>query len=193
MAAPALRRKGVILVLVVMMVTSNLSMTTNTNLSRKTVCAFTLSDSTGPEFLLIGARFADLVPSNDPVNVTLGLSVVVRDPDGIDTVVGRYKNRSESIWKRVIMDLYGDAGNNTYLYFAKPLNFTLDKGHRLELWDVKYYANDTLGNWNYSELGSISYYLLPSRYQPDYSIVIVGAIGIVIIVAGALYMKRRSV
>jgi hypothetical protein len=69
-------------------------MTSNTILSRKTDRTFVLSDSTGPEFLHIGARFADLVPSNDPVNVTLGLSVVVRDPDGIDTVIGRYKNRN---------------------------------------------------------------------------------------------------
>jgi hypothetical protein len=176
-----------------MIVTSNQSMTSNTILSRKTDRTFVLSDSTGPEFLHIGARFADLVPSNDPVNVTLGLSVVVRDPDGIDTVIGRYKNRSESIWKRVIMDLYGDVGNNTYVYFAEPLNFTLDIEHRLGLWDVKYYANDTLGNWNYSELGSISYWFMGPKPQPDYSIIIVGAIGIVMIVGGALYMKRRAV
>jgi hypothetical protein len=70
---------------------------------------------------------------------------------------------------------------------------TLDIEHRLGLWDVKYYANDTLGNWNYSELGSISYWFMGSKPQPDYSIVIVGAIGIVIIVAGILYMKRRSI
>jgi hypothetical protein len=39
---------------------------------------------------------------------------------------------------------------------------------------------------------SISKYLLPSRYQPDYSLVIVGAIGIVIIVVGVVYKKRRA-
>jgi hypothetical protein len=117
----------------------------------------------------------------------------VRDPDGIDTVIGSYKNRSESIWKNVTMEVYGDIGNNTFLYSAKPLNFTLDNEHRLEVWYVKYYANDTLGNWNVSELVSISKYLLPSGSQPDYSIVIVVAIGIVIIMAGVVYMKRRSV
>jgi hypothetical protein len=175
-----------------MMVTSTQSLTSNATLSRGTDYPFTLSDTTGPEFLDVGNRSGDYFPSTDPVNATLDLLVLVRDPDGIDTVIGSYKNRSESIWKNVTMEVYGDLGNNTVLYSAKPLNFTLDKEHRLEVWYVKYYANDTLGNWNVSELVSISKYLLPSRYQPDYSLVIVGAIGIVIIVVGVVYKKRRA-
>jgi hypothetical protein len=176
-----------------MMVTSNQSMTSKTVLSRRTDCAFVLSDSTGPEFLDVGDAFADSIPSADPLNMTLRFSVLVRDPDGIDTVIGSYKNRSESIWKNVTMDIYSDRGNNTYRYFTEPLNFTLDIEHTLAVWDLKFYANDTLGNWNYSELGSTSYNMFAIEYQPDYSIVIVGAMGIVIIVAGVVYMKRRSV
>ena len=188
-----MRRKGVILVLVVIMVTSNQSLTFNSTFSRKNDFAFALSDSTGPEFLDVGNRSGDFYPSTDPVNATLGLSVLVRDPDGIDTVIGSYKNRSESIWKNVTMEVYSDVGNNTYLYFAEPLNFTLDNEHRGAEWDLKFYANDSLGNWNYSELGSISYWLILFGYQPDYSIAIVVAIGIVIVVVGVVYMKRRSV
>jgi hypothetical protein len=175
-----------------MIITSNQPVISHTSSPRRTDCTFALSDSTGPEFLDVGNDFADYYPSTEPVNVILRFSVLVRDPDGIDMVIGSYKNRSEPIWKNVTMGIYSDRGNNTYRYFAEPLNFTLDNENRGAEWDLKFYANDTLGNWNVSALGSISYWLVPFGYQPDYSLVIVGAIGIVIIVVGVVYKKRRT-
>ena len=91
------------------------------------------------------------------------------------------------------MDLYNELGDYTHCYFAEPINFTLDLDHRIVVWDVKYYANDTLGNWNASGQESYSYNMVPPFYQPDYSIVIACTMGLLIIVAGVVFMKRRLV
>ena len=95
--------------------------------------------------------------SSVPVEITLGLSVVVRDEDGIDTVIGSYEKDNDTIWTNTTMSVSAELTEQRYSYSARPLNFTLDADNRLMVWDLVYYASDTLGNWNKSAQGSISY------------------------------------
>ena len=115
---------------------------------------------TPPQFDEVGHMFYDSAPSSVPLEFTLGLSVVVRDEDGIDTVIGSYKKDNDTIWTNTTMSFYAELPEQRHLYSAEPLNFTLDADNRLMLWDVVYYASDTLGNWNKSAQGSISYWFL---------------------------------
>ena len=143
--------------------------------------------STPPQFDEVGHRFCDSVPSSVPLEFTLDLSVVVRDEDGIDTVIGSYKKDNDTIWTNTTMSFYAELVEQRYLYSARPLNFTLDADNRLMLWDVVYYASDTLGNWNKSEQGSISYWFLTAdeAFSPitiAQGVAIVGIIVVVIVV-----------
>ena len=65
--------------------------------------AFLLGDLEGPVFQFEMPEFADLVPGTGAVNLSLNLAVSVSDPDGVDTVIGSYKNRSESTWRNVTL------------------------------------------------------------------------------------------
>jgi len=134
--------------------------------------------STPPQFDEVGKRFADLVPSSVPVEITLDLYVIVRDEDGIDTVIGSYKKDNDTIWTNVTMSFYAELREQRYLYSARPLNFTLDADNRLMVWDVVYHSSDTLGNWNKSEQGSISYWFLTAD---DYSTPITAVTGVAIV------------
>ncbi len=136
---------------------------------------FTQSNgSTPPQFDEVGHMFADLIPSSVPVELTLRLSVVVRDEDGIDTVIGSYKQDNDTIWTNITMSVYAELSEQRYLYSARPLNFTLDADNRHMVWDVVYYASDTLGNWNKSEQGSISYCFFPAQDDSTPIIVVIG-------------------
>ena len=102
--------------------------------------------STPPQFDEVGKVLADLVPSSVSVEITLDLSVVVRDEDGIDTVIGSCKKDNDTIWTNVTMSFSAELREQRYLHSARPLNFTLDADKGLMTWDVVYYASDPLGN-----------------------------------------------
>jgi hypothetical protein len=125
----------------------------NFEFSRKRV--HTLTESEGPTFTFEMPNFADLTPGTGPVNLSLTLAVTVTDPDGVDTVLGSYSNRSESIWRNVT--LHHDLTSVTSdFYKGHACNFTLDDEHSGVIWDIKFYANDTLGHWNVSETTFLS-------------------------------------
>ena len=149
--------------------------------------------STPPQFDEVGKRFADLVPSSIPVEITLHLSVVVRDEDGIDTVIGSYKKDNDTIWTNVTMSFSAELREQRYRYSAEPLNFTLDADNRNIVWDLLYYASDTLGNWNKSEQGSISYcfFTADETYTPATVVTGVAIVGIVVVVV-IVVIKKRS-
>jgi len=112
--------------------------------------AFLLGDLEGPVFQFEMPEFADLVPGTGAVNLSLNLAVSVSDPDGVDTVIGGYKNRSESTWRNVTLHHDPDAYWPD-LYLGHATNYTLDE-HGWVIWDIRFYANDSLGNWNASDI-----------------------------------------
>ena len=136
--------------------------------------------------------FYDSVPSSVPLEFTLGLSVVVRDEDGIDAVIGSYKKDNDTIWANVTMSFYAELIEQRYLYSAEPLNFTLDADNRVMVWDLLYYASDTLGNWNKSEQGSISYCFFPADDDSTPATVVTGVaiVGVVVVVVIVVIKKR---
>ncbi len=108
--------------------------------------AFLPSDLEGPAFQFAMPEFADLVPSTGVMNLSLNLAVRVSDPDGVDTVIGGYKNSSESTWRNVTLHHDSDA-----YWLGHATNYTLDE-YGWVIWDIRFYANDSLGNWNASAI-----------------------------------------
>jgi hypothetical protein len=149
-------------------------------------------ESDGPVFELWMPNFVDLVPGTGSINLTLELAVVVTDTNGIDTVIGSYKNQSESVWKNVTLALNQSYPIPDY-YAGHARYFTLDDEHSGIVWDVKFYANDSLGNWNTSNTTFVSIWrpnLAPAQSELglmflmwwfSISIVITSLIGLVII------------
>ncbi len=143
---------------------------------------------TPPQFDEVGHMFFDWVPSSVPVESSLGLLVVVRDEDGIDTVIGSYKKDNDTIWTNVTMSVSAELREQRYSYSARPLDFTLDTDNRLMVWVVVYYASDTLGNRNKSAQGSISYCFFPADDDSTPIAVVIGvaivSLIVVIVVIG---------
>ncbi len=108
--------------------------------------AFLPCDLEGPAFQFAMPEFADLVPSTGVMNLSLNLAVRVSDPDGVDTVIGGYKNSSESTWRNVTLHHDSDA-----YWLGHATNYTLDE-YGWVIWDIRFYANDSLGNWNASAI-----------------------------------------
>ncbi len=147
--------------------------------------------SSPPQFYEVGHEFADLLPSSVPVEIPLDLYVVVRDEDGIDTVIGSYKKDNDTIWTNATMSVSSELTEQRYSYSARPLNFTLDADNRLMVWDVVYYASDTLGNWNKSAQGSIAYWFLTADDDSTPITVVTGvAIAGIIVVVIVVIRKR---
>jgi hypothetical protein len=108
--------------------------------------------SSGPSFDLTRMPgFADLIPGAEPVTLTLELRVGVTDPDGVSTVIGSYKNNSSNTWTNVSMNQDATASNQD-VYVARPFNYTMSEPSFVVVWDIKFYANDTLDNWNMSKM-----------------------------------------
>ena len=158
-----------------------------------------LANSEGPTFTFMMPNFADLIPGTEPVDVSLDLTVKVTDPDGVDTVIGSYSNRSESIWKNVTLhkDLISGISNS---YKGHACDYTLNKEHYGVIWDIKFYANDTLGNWNVSETTFLSVFRpnLPppseSTYQENlliFQIMVIVAIFAMGIVATWVVFQKK--
>ncbi len=118
--------------------------------------SFQVCESSGPFFdLTLMPEFADLVPSIEPVNLTLELRVGVTDPEGLSLVIGSYKNNSNSEWTNVSMS-YDAISSDPDDYVAWPLNYTMSEPSFLVIWDIKFYANDSLNNWNTSSIHQMS-------------------------------------
>lgn len=146
--------------------------------------------TSGPSFDLTSMPgFADLVPGSEPVTLTLELRVRVTDPDGVSVVIGSYKNESSSEWTNVTM-LEDLSLGNPDDYVAKPLNYTMVGTNWVVIWDVIFYANDSLGNWNTSDLHKMS--VCRQGYSPIPSITVVAlAAALIAIITSLLYMIRR--
>jgi len=118
--------------------------------------SFQVYQSSGPSFdLTFMPGFADLVPGAEPVTLTLELRVGVTDPDGVSTVIGSYKNNSSSTWTNVSM--YQDTTTSfPDDYVAWPLNYTVNEPHFVVIWDIEFYANDSLNTWSMSNVHRLS-------------------------------------
>ncbi|MHA1908714.1 MAG: hypothetical protein ACW98Y_15550 [Candidatus Thorarchaeota archaeon] len=154
---------------------------------------YLLSDDQGPEFKDLGNFYADFLTNDtNEARIHLHLFVTVRDSDGIDTVIGSYKDINGTIWRNVTLTLYGTLNDDWMYYVGDGENVTLNLEKRIKIWNVKYYANDTLGNWNVSDVMRNSYYLMAWQEPPPNPLFVIGSIiGIVGICAVALLVWRK--
>ncbi len=154
------------------------------------------SDDEGPEFKDLTDHFRDLLPdSENSANTQLQLFAVIRDSDGIDTVIGSYKDINGTTWTNVTLTLSKVFDDGWRSYAGDGENVTLTPEMRLKIWNVKYYANDSLGNWNVSDVVKSSYYLLVWQEPPPNLLFVIGSVvGIIgiCVVALVVWRKRRT-
>jgi hypothetical protein len=174
-------------------ITTLLLVSASSNPSISDIKKYIPSDDQGPEFRDIGNSFHDLLPNEtNQANVQLRLSVSLRDFDGVDTVIGSFKDINGTVWSNVTLGLYGTQNDNWLYYTGRGENVTLGPEMRLKVWNVKYYANDSLGNWNVSEVGKSSYYLFTNpEPSPIPVFVTMGALGILGMSILLLIMWRK--
>lgn len=157
---------------------------------------FVLSDDQGPEFRNLGNFYADFLGNDtNEVLARLHLIVSVHDADGIDTVIGSYKDINGTTWSNVTLPLTKIYDDGWRSYSGRGENVTLTSEMRLKIWNVKYYANDSLGNWNVTDVQRYSYYLFVWQEPPPNPLFVIGSvIGIVgiCIVTVVVWRKRRN-
>ena len=160
-----------------------------------TYSTFHVCQSSGPSFdLTLMPGFGDLVPGTEPVNLTLELRVGVTDPDGVSSVIGSYKNNSSSEWNNITMKQDTSTGDPDD-FVAWPINYTMNEPSFVVIWDIKFYANDSLDNWNISNVHQISICRQGSTYTTtDFPIapliMAAGLMGIIVPLLFAIYRKR---
>lgn len=117
-----------------------------------------ISDTNGPEFdVPFGNLSIDFHPESGPVNISLMLRVEVTAPSGVDTVIGSYRLDDENEWHNKTLS-YTPREGYPDLYSAFVMNRTLCSGDWGGKWYFKFYANDTLGNWNNSSVWFESFF-----------------------------------
>jgi len=148
---------------------------------------YILSSSDGPTFSYYGDFYVDWVTS--PV-VSVFLEVTVKDADGVQTVIGSISNISGLEWHNVTMSASGTIQDRYYGGYNVSVP---EDGHTYEF-HVKYYASDTLGNWNTSN--TTHYYISRSdMWRVPNTIVtglgILGSTSVVVVVL-IVVLRRRN-
>ncbi len=129
--------------------------TQQSNSKSTNVERFIISDDSGPVFDLTRLPdFVDLIPGSEPVIFSFELRVGVSDPDNVDTVIGSYSNNSEN-WVNITLN-YDESTSYPDDYAAHALNYTILGGYSVTIWNMRFFANDSLGNWNVSQIKTVS-------------------------------------
>jgi hypothetical protein len=145
---------------------------------------FVPSSGEGPTFSDYGDFYVDWVTS--PV-VSVFLGVTVKDADGVQTVIGSISNISELEWHNVTMSVSGTIEDRYYGGYNVSVP---EDGHTYEF-HVKYYASDTLGNWNTSN--TTHYYISRSDMWrvPNTIVTGLGILGFTSAVVVLIVILRR--
>lgn len=165
--------------------------------------------SEGPVFVDVEGIIVDTTIRTEPTPFVfvLHLWVLVWDPNGIDTALGSYKDNSDSIWTNVTMTYVDTETINdsqyspVYYYQVNATTFSLDPNHSGKVWNVKFYARDTIGIWAVSRTVNYSYcawYDLRNSTSTSTSEgmpvnLLAGGVlaGAVVLVLSVAYLRRR--
>ena len=142
-----------------------------------------LLNGPGPTFSNYGDSYAD---GFDPETI-ITFTVTVEDPDGVETVIASYRNRTEDQWSNITMqDLDGNSTRSryeAYLHVEVP-----EPG--VYVWDIQYVANDTLGYSSVSDIIQHSYgWNWPDPDPTPVIVLAIGGVGTLVVVIGVV-MKR---
>ena len=157
------------------------------------ITPFTLSDEKGPEFRDVTDVFIDAIPESDINHFTLELYVLVFDVDGISTVIGSYREQNETEWNNSTLTLNHVFETDWQSYIGNATDFTLSREYPTRVWEVRYYACDSMGNWNSTDIVQYSYNLLPPQNNPIGSIAVYGVLFLIIMasIVGIAYWKKH--
>ena len=186
---------SILIIVVLVSLLSNVGGTAAYN-QLSTYSTFHVCQSSGPSFdLTLMPGFGDLVPGTEPVNLTLELRVGVTDPDGVSAVIGSYKNNSSSEWNNITMSRDASTSDPDD-FVAWPINYTMNEPSFVVIWDIKFYANDSLDNWNISSLHQISICRQGSTYTTtDFPIapliMAAGFVAIIVLILFVIYRRRE--
>ncbi len=171
--------------------------------------AFACSNSEGPIFVDLSGLIVDTTADTRPLpwSFVLELSVWIGDSNGMNLTIGSYKDNADPTWTNVTMTYMGTwAVNNSkytevYSYYANATTFVLDPDHRLKVWNVEYYAQDSLGRWSISDTVNYSYCALyrtqsstPTSTSEGMPVnLLAGGVlaGAVVLVLSVAYLRRR--
>jgi len=147
-------------------------------------CSFALSSDNGPTFSVYGDFYGDFVGSSGAVV----LGVTVMDEDGVDTVIGSISNVTEAVWHNVTLVESSTVPDDYYGSYHVDLP---GAGHTY-VSHVKYYANDTLGNWNTS---NVTHQYLTNQdlwgFQRTLLLILEFSVGASVIAAVLVVVRRR--
>ncbi len=107
-----------------------------------------LSNGQGPIFLSYVDSYADGFSPETIITFT------VEDPDGVETVIASYRNRTEDQWSNITMQDMDE--NSTRSRYAAYLHIEVPEPG-VYIWDIRYVANDTLGYSSVSDVIQHSY------------------------------------
>ncbi|MFQ5831303.1 MAG: hypothetical protein ACE5H4_01195 [Candidatus Thorarchaeota archaeon] len=134
-----------------------------------------LSNGQGPTFSDYRDSYAD---GFDPETIITFL-VTVEDPDGLETVIASYRNRTEGLWSNITMQDVDE--NSTRSRYRAYLHVEVPEPG-VYVWDIRYVANDTLGHSGVSDV--VQHYYTWDWPAPDPTPVLV----LVVIGVGTLIM-----
>jgi len=165
--------------------------------------SLTPADTGGPIFVDLANWAWDTILITEPVELhpTLQLFVWISDEVAVDLAIGCFKKSNETQWSNVTMTLlgYSQLDPHIHRFGANATEFTLSPSHPLEAWNIKYYAHDSLGRWNVSDVTNGSTNALydldtisTTTVPPDPIVLTVTAIMIVLIIAAIIIARRKG-
>ena len=149
------------------------------------VCSNQVSSSEGPTFSDYGDFYADFL--NESASVWF--HVTVNDSDGVDLVIGSTKEVSELLWHNVTLIASESDPNRYYGYYPVIL-----PSPGSLVFEVKYFAADSLDNWNVSDTvhHSLNNIGMSSPELDPISEVTVSAIAVTAVVLIIVLFRNKS-
>lgn len=155
----------------------------------------TVSDEEGPVFSSWN------VPHGGMNNGTIvGVSAVVRDQDGIDTVLFYSLSPWIGAWDCRVMEYQSTHSSGVQVYHLTYRVYVLDTGASVT-YVFRFEANDTLGNWGVTENLTVNVHMAPIPDSPtgnnplDPGLLLiwigVGTAAVVLAIAVCYTVKRR--
>jgi len=147
-------------------------------------CSFAFSSDNGPTFSEYGDFYVDYLGDSGGVD----LRVTVTDEDGVDTVIGSLSNVTEAVWLNVTLVESSTLPGR----YSGSYGVDLPEAGHTYVYHVKYYANDTLGNWNTS---NVTHQYLTNLdlfgFQRTLLLILGFSVGASVIAAVLIVVRRR--
>lgn len=105
------------------------------------------SDDQGPSITPEMPNFIDTIGTGEGDEYSLVLRASVNDSEGVAAVIGSYCNRSEGVWHNVTMSVNPEYESGI-VYESEPVNYTLCNYNSGVVWDIRFYAQNSLGVWS---------------------------------------------